>query len=85
MKASLIPKFVPIGPLDLEEYSFLSEVGVCIFRPNQQKNEVFRPKIGQFFGNFFENFQINKYHIITLSDKIVGQLEHFFSFSGSKW
>ena len=54
------------------------------FLQNQQKKRVFQPKIGQFFGNFLENFQINKYHQITSSDKILGQLEHISAFYGSK-
>ena len=57
--------------------NFLTNFGIfCRFGKqnwtNRQKNAEIWLKIKGFCAIFVENFQINKYHIITFYDKIVG-------------
>ena len=77
-QGSIIPKFGIIASVDVYLLFVLFEVRYPFFAESANKNEI-RTKIGQFCANFFENFEINKYHLITFCDKIVGQLEHYFA------
>ena len=52
---------------------------IIFFLPNQQKNDVFRPKNGQFLTIFGENFRNHRNHLNTLYDQFLGQLKHFWA------
>ena len=46
------------------------------------KNDVFWPKIDQFFAFLAEILEINKNHLNTLYDQFLGQLKHFWGKNG---
>ena len=63
---------------------FARSWGINFFFAESAKKGVFHLKIGKFLAKFSKNFQFNKKCLITLCDKILGQMGHFLAFFGWK-